>query len=202
MPSSLAGPAATGDGTAETATPAPSAGRNGLMMTRQQVIPIEERELNILYQLVLKNEARMTSPFLRAYSQSPAVTAHSQSVTMPSIELPPAAVAEEEEGKVTTPKGSEEPNQTFPGPDKMVQFRAKRGISLTALPEGGDNLGLNFEASPHDVKVGRVCGGAPLCSVELLDYAFQSAIVGLLKVACFSRVDILRKNHKEGGPIC
>jgi hypothetical protein len=180
MPSSLAGPAATGDGTAEIATPAPSAGRNGLMMTRQQVIPIEERELNILYQLVLKNEARMTSPFLRAYSQSPAVTAHSQSIAMPSIELPPAAIAEEEEANVTTPKGSEEPSQMSPGPDKMVQFRVKQGMSLTALPEAGDNLGLLFEASPHDVKVSCVYGCALLGSVKLVNHAFQMAIYGRL----------------------
>jgi hypothetical protein len=177
--SSFAGSAAIGDATAETATAAPSAGRNGLMLTRQQVIPIEERELNILYQLVLKNEARTTTPFLRAHCQSPAVpgtiTTHSQGVTMPSIELPPAPVPEEEEGKVTTPKGSEEPSQVSPGPDKMLQFKVKRGISLTNLPEAGDNLGLHFEASPHDVKVSRVCAGALLGSINMLNHAFQTA---------------------------
>ena len=109
-------------------------GRNGLLMTRQQVIPIEERELSLLYQMVRKNEAGV-QPVI-----SPA---------MSPVELPRVAIPEDEEVRnvmvkspvVTPGRGSPtESGTSSEGSSKMEQFKKMQGISLMTLDADQDGV--------------------------------------------------------------
>ncbi|GAQ89401.1 cellulose synthase catalytic subunit [Klebsormidium nitens] len=111
-------------------------GRNGLLMTRQQVIPIEERELSLLYQMVRKNET----------GGQPVVSPASNAPAMSPVELPRSAIPEEEEletvavkSPVVTPRGSPtESDTSSERSSKMEQFKKMQGISLMSLDGAAD----------------------------------------------------------------
>lgn len=101
-------------------------------MTRQQVIPIEERELSLLYQMVRKNEAGV----------QPGAPLATNGPPMSPVELPRVAIPEHEElmnvtvkSPVVTPgRGSPSDSDTSSeGSTRMEQFKKMQGISLMSL---------------------------------------------------------------------